>query len=137
MDIGTSGNFAMFGWAGAVLTVAYHFYQIKHAIKAEREEFKAEVIQEAKQGDLELKNALEARREVLYNELESKIDALSAKLHVLETSVDKEFGHMRDAFNGELKNLSGKLEDLRTELRGQHGQLVGLLGKMIDRQGKD
>lgn len=87
----------------------------------EREREAARILQEAKEEDAKNRK-----------ELEVQIDALSTALENLEISVNKDFDHIRETYNGEIRNLGQKIEDLRSELRNQHGQLVQLLTKMID-----
>jgi predicted nuclease with TOPRIM domain len=65
-------------------------------------------------------------------ELQAKLDKLNTRVETLEDSVEKDLHHLKETYNGELKNLATKIEDLRSELRNQHTQMVGLLTKMID-----
>lgn len=65
-------------------------------------------------------------------ELQAKLDKLNTRVETLEDSVEKDLHHLKETYNGELKNLATKIEDLRGELRNQHTQMVGLLTKMID-----
>lgn len=78
-----------------------------------------------------LKSAKEelAKKEL---ELQGKLDKLNTRVENLEESVDKDLQHLRETYNGEIRNLGQKIEDLRSELRNQHTQMVGLLTKMID-----
>lgn len=75
-----------------------------------------------------------AKEELLKKEVElqAKLDKLNARVENLEESVDKDLQHLRETYNGEIRNLGQKIEDLRSELRNQHTQMVGLLTKMID-----
>lgn len=112
------------GVAGMVTAVCAAIYQVNKVskiFKNDRKEFKAEMLQEAKENDAKLRHKFEA-----------DINALKAKLENLEENVNKDMDHLRETYNGEIRNLGNKIEDLRTELRNQHGQLVGLLSKMID-----
>lgn len=65
-------------------------------------------------------------------EIKAKIEALDTRIETLEHSVDKDLQHMRETYNSEIRNLGQKIEDLRSELRNQHTQMVSLLTKMID-----
>lgn len=78
-----------------------------------------------------LKSAKEelAKKEL---ELQAKLDKLNTRVETLEDSVEKDLQHLRETYNGEIRNLGQKIEDLRSELRNQHTQMVGLLTKMID-----
>lgn len=113
---------------GAWLTIR----KINNLHKKERETEAAKILQEAKENDNKIKAALESRREISYNELDAKIDSLKVRLENLEDNVSKDFAHVRETYNGEIRNLGNKIEDLRSELRDQHGNLVQLLTKMID-----
>lgn len=75
-----------------------------------------------------------AKEELIKKELElqAKLDKLNTRVETLEESVEKDLHHLKETYNGELKNLATKIEDLRSELRNQHTQMVGLLTKMID-----
>lgn len=75
-----------------------------------------------------------AKEELVKKELElqSKLDKLNIRVETLEDSVEKDLQHLRETYNGEIRNLGQKIEDLRSELRNQHTQMVGLLTKMID-----
>jgi hypothetical protein len=89
--------------------------------KKERDSEAAKVLHEAREMDALMKA-----------ELEGKIEALEKSLDNLESNINKDFDHMRETYNGEIRNLGQKIEELRSELRNQHGQLVGLLTKMIE-----
>lgn len=112
------GAFATLG--GAWLT----YKQIQKASKEEAEQNNAKILQEAKEEDSKIKV-----------ELESKIQALQAQLENLETNVNKDLEHFRETYKGEIRNLGQKIEDLRSELRDQHGNLVQLLTKLIEHRG--
>lgn len=102
---------------GAWLTVR----KIAKDLKKEKKEHAAEILQEAKE---EI-----ARKETALN---AKITELEGRHEALEKSVEKDLAHMRETYNGEIRNLGQKIEDLRSELRNQHTQMVQLLTKMID-----
>lgn len=92
----------------------------KDAEKSKKEQA-AEILQEAKEADALLKTQMNAK----YHDLELKVKNL-------EQSVEKDLGHLRETYNGAIMNLGQKIEELRSELRNQHGQLVQLLSKMLD-----
>jgi chromosome segregation ATPase len=102
---------------GAYLTVR----KISRDARREKKEQAAEILQAAKE-----------EMSLLKAELEGKIEHVETNLNSLEKSVEKDLSHIRETYNGEIKNLGQKIEDLRSELRNQHGQLVALLTKMID-----
>jgi hypothetical protein len=83
----------------------------------------AEILQDAKEADAVLK----ARFDNKFNELESEIK-------VVKEGVDKDISHLKETHNGEIRFLGQKIEELRSEVRNQHSQLVQLLSKMIDKK---
>jgi predicted nuclease with TOPRIM domain len=105
----------------AIGTLVLTMQKIFINFKKEKEEQAAKILQQAKEEDALLKAKLEA-----------KIEAFGVELKSLEVSVEKDMDHLRETYNNELKNLGSKIEELRSELRNQHGQLVQLLTKMID-----
>lgn len=103
---------------GAWLTVK----KIARDAKRTKKEQAAEILHAAKEADMEMKLKLDA-----------KIQALDAKVKNLEANVEKDLDHLKQTYNGEIRNLGQKIEELRSELRNQHGQLVALLTKMISK----
>ena len=75
-----------------------------------------------------------AREELAAKELalNARLNAMDTRIDSLESSVDKDLQHLRETYNGEIRNLGQKIEDLRSELRNQHTQMVSLLTKMIE-----
>lgn len=92
----------------------------KDSEKAKKEQA-AEILQSAKE-EIALKE----------KDLDLKITSAEARIDALEKSVEKDLAHLRETYNGEIRNLGSKIEELRSELRSQHSQMVGLLTKMID-----
>ncbi len=72
-------------------------------------------------------------RKLVQKEFEGRLAEIEQDLVAHRASVEKDFAHVRETYNGELKNLATKIEDLRSELRNQHTQMVSLLTKMIDK----
>jgi hypothetical protein len=66
-------------------------------------------------------------------QLESEIHDLRGEIKVIKEGHQKDMDHLRETYNGEIKFLGQKIEELRSEVRNQHAQLVQLLSKMIDR----
>lgn len=62
----------------------------------------------------------------------AEIKAVNERIDNHQDSVEKDFAHIRETYNGEIRNLGQKIEDLRSELRNQHGSLVHLLTKLIE-----
>lgn len=113
---------------GAWLTVR----KINKDFKKDRELEAAKILQDAKEAISKLEHQWKAKSEILYNELDGKIDDVSKDVQNLRDNVDKDLQHLRETYNGEIRNLGQKIEDLRSEIRNQHSQMVGLLTKMID-----
>lgn len=99
---------------------------LKSRISISREKEKkvhdAALLQIAKESDSTIKS-----------NLESKIKELDNKLNLLKESTEKDISHLRETYNSELRFLGEKIEELRKEVHSQHGQLVSLLTKMVDR----
>lgn len=110
----------VFGAIAAIASFVLTIQKVTKNAKQARMATEATILQEAKEED-----------KINRMELEGKITALETKLQALEESVEKDFSHVRETFNGEIRNLGQKIEDLRADLRNQHGQLVSLLTKMI------
>lgn len=81
-----------------------------------------QIIKEAKENDESLKQ-----------KLESKIEAIRAELKNLEFSVNKDIVHIKETQADQLKMLGDRIDVLREELQINHGNLVNLLTKLIDR----
>ncbi len=94
----------------------------KDAEKSKKEQA-AEILQEAKEADSELRIKMDA-----------KIHALEAKLKSVELSFNKDIDHLKESYSAELKNLSEKIEQLREQLNAQHSQLLSFLTKLIEKQ---
>lgn len=112
--------------AGAVTTIGGAIITIRKIIKEShkaKKESVAEILHAAKEADHEMRI-----------ELESKIQALGTKLSTLELSVEKDLSHLKEAYTSEIKNLGGKIEDLRNELRQQHAGLLDLLTKLVGKR---
>lgn len=120
---------------GAISSVVGAWLKIRGLAKDYRKERSletAKILQEAKEGDSKLKIYSDSKREMIIEQFNAKIQALETRLENLENSVAKDFAHVRETYNGEIRVLGDKIEDLRTELRTQHGQLITMLTKMID-----
>ena len=104
----------------ALATLVLTMQKISKNFKKDRDEHAAKILQAAKEEDSLIKAKLEAR-----------IEKVGAELKNLELNVNKDINHLRETYNGEIKNLGNKIEDLRSELKNQHGQLVQLLSEMI------
>lgn len=92
----------------------------------------AKILQEAKEEVNKKWVKAEADRLLFKQQMEAQISEVQADLDNYKEANEKDLQHLRETYNGEIRNLGTKIEDLRSELRNQHGQLVGLLTKMID-----
>lgn len=113
---------------GAWLTIR----KINKDYKKERDLESAKILQSAKEEVQKLKTELKSERTIKTAEIETQIESVQKDLDSHKASVAKDLEHFRETYNGEIRNLGQKIEDLRSELRNQHGQLVSLLTKMID-----
>lgn len=110
--------------AGVLITLGTLYMTVRKIQKdgeKSKKEQAAEILQAAKE-EIALKE----------KDLAAKLAALDTRIENLEESVDKDLQHLRETYNGEIRNLGQKIEDLRSELRNQHTQMVALLTKMID-----
>lgn len=71
-------------------------------------------------------------RKLIQKEFEGRLSELEQDIAAHKAAVEKDFAHVRETYNGEIRNLGQKIEDLRSELRNQHTQMVTLLTKMIE-----
>lgn len=129
LDQGTI--WALLGGAGGLLTCMYYMQSIVKNFKHDKEAFKAAILQEAKEAIAKEKAEILAERKVIHAELQNQIKSLENDLDNHKDNVQKDLSHIRETYNGEIRTLGDKIEDLRVELRNQHGQLVGLLSEMI------
>lgn len=115
---------AILAVAGAITVIGGSWLTVRKIQKdaqAQKKEQAAEILQAAKE-EIALKE----------KDLQARLNALDTRMDTLESSVDKDLHHLRETYNGEIRNLGQKIEDLRSELRNQHTQMVSLLTKMID-----
>lgn len=131
MTLDTGTIIAIFtGFAGLV-SCTYYLQAVAKNFRHDKELFEATILQKAKEAVSAAEAKLLADRQILLTTLESRIDSVEADLEAHRREVVKDLGHIRETYNGEIRNLGEKIEGLRRELRDQHGQLVGLLSEMI------
>lgn len=115
---------ALLPTAGVIITLGTAWLTIrkiaKEAAKTKKEQA-AEILQQAKE-EIAIKE----------REIHAQLKENENRIEALEKSVEKDLQHMRETYNGEIRNLGQKIEDLRSELRNQHTQMVSLLTKMIE-----
>ena len=112
--------YGVVGMAIAIATLVLSLQKVFRNFRKERDEYSAKILQTAKEED----NLLKAK-------LEAKITALDSQLMTLEISVNKDMSHLRHTYESEIKNLGTKIEDLRSELKNQHSQLISLLSDIF------
>lgn len=95
--------------------------KIQRDAKKERQVEAASILQAAKQHTNDLEERMNSQLELAKKDLEN-----------FKENVDKDLQHLRETYNGEIRNLGQKIEELRSEIRNQHSQMVNLLTKMID-----
>jgi sensor domain CHASE-containing protein len=95
---------------------------IGKSLKKARDEQAAFILQEAKEA-ISLVRA----------ELETSIKQNAWELENLKNDIDKDLGHLKESYRAEIKNLGDKIEELRTQVTQQHGSIVNLLSKLIDK----
>jgi|SRR5581483_2205084 len=110
--------------AGVVITLGTAWLTVRKIARdfeRSKKEQAAEILQSAKEADAAMKL-----------KLEGKIHDLESQVKNFKENVEKDLNHLRETYNGELKFLGQKIEELRSEVRNQHSQLVQLLTKMIE-----
>lgn len=115
---------AILSVATAVATIGGAYVTVLKIQKSRKEAKEAE-----RQAILDEVNQILALKE---QEFKAQVEEVSSRVDGLEASVKKDLDHIRETYNGEIRNLGEKIENLRTELRNQHGSLVQLLSKLID-----
>jgi hypothetical protein len=91
--------------------------EVRKAKKAEANR----IIEECKELDLVVKSKLEA-----------KINMLESQMQNLKSSVEKDLTSLKDNHAIELKNLSERVEQLRSDLATHNSQIIALLMKMAN-----
>ena len=123
MDLSSySSVLAPSGILSGAATLWYYGRKILKEIKKSKEESASKILEEAKQFDKEIKEKLEAR-----------IDLLENQLHNLEENVSKDINHIKETQASEIKNLASKIDELREELRTGHSSLIQLLTRLVDK----
>lgn len=110
--------------AGSIVTIGTAIsiiQKIFRNVKKAREEYNAQILQAAKE-EISLARL----------KLEARIKDVEADLDTLKVSLSKDLDHVKETHNAELKNLGEKIEEVRSELRFQHTQILQLLTKMVD-----
>jgi hypothetical protein len=115
IEVGSIVTVIITAWGG--------LWGIASKIRKEREAEAAKTLAEARKADA-----------VIKAEMESKIRLLEEKLKNIEHSVAQDFAHLKETYNGALANLAQKIEELRSELKNQHGNLVDLLTELIKKK---
>ena len=125
MDIPDMTQLQTWGFLGIAIGIATLVVTLQKVFKnfrKEREEYAAKVMQAAKEEDAILKAKLEAR-----------IERIDAQLKNLELNVSRDMLHLKETYTNEIKNLGEKIEALRSDLSSQHGSLLALLTKLVEK----
>lgn len=137
MEIGTTIEFStILAIAGAITVVGGAWLTVRKISKDYEKQGEleaAKILQTAKEEASKVKALLVSDRALMLQSIEIKIENVQANLDTHKSSVAKDLSHIRETYNGEIRNLGIKIEDLRAELRNQHSQLVALLTKMISK----
>jgi peptidoglycan hydrolase CwlO-like protein len=121
--VDSSGLQIIVAFSGGIITIGTAFLTVKKVLRniaVDKKRQANEILREAKE-EMD-------RREIV---LKNKITELETKIEELEKSVDKDLGHLKETFNGEIRNLAAKIEGLRDDLKEQHTQLLQILSKLI------
>lgn len=137
MEIGTTVEFStILAIAGAITVVGGAWLTVRKISKDYEKQGEleaAKTLQTAKEEASKVKALLVSDRALMLQSIEIKIENVQVDLDTHKASVAKDLSHIRETYNGEIRNLGIKIEDLRAELRNQHSQLVALLTKMISK----
>lgn len=97
----------------------------------EQETREAKVLQLAKEHVSRVKQELQSKSELDKKDFENAVADAIKQLNAFKASVEKELDHIREKQAGEIRVLGDKIEDLRSELRAQHGKLIDMLTELI------
>ncbi len=103
---------------GGIWTAYRH---VKFSLQAKKDRERQAILDKAKEelGRVEAK-------------LELKIRSLQEEIEIHKQNMDKDLSHMREMYDGELKNLGNKIDELRRDLSDQHSSMVALLTRLVD-----
>jgi peptidoglycan hydrolase CwlO-like protein len=111
---------AVVGALGSIGAVAVTFTTLKNSFKKELQK--------------EIADSIASARDIADADIRAfnlRIDSLSKEIASLENKIDKDIDHVKNIYNGEIRSLADKIENLREEVRHQHSQLVSLLTKLV------
>lgn len=103
---------------GAVYGAIRH---VGHKIRDKREKHKEEILGLAKEEMGRIRDSLENKIRDLEIELENQKD-----------NVAKDFSHIKEVYNAEIRALGDKIDSLRSDLSAQHTNMVNLLTKLVN-----
>lgn len=112
--------------AGAVTAVGGVIHVVQRIfanLKTKKEEYKRSILKQAK-----------AEAEAVRIDLEAQIKALEKELENQKLNVSKDFSHLRETYNAEIKALGEKIANLHLDLTNQHQSLVVLLTQLVNRK---
>ena len=117
-------NILLAGATGFITVIGAAYTTIKKWIlhsKNQKEQYKQDIMKQVRS---------EANK--IRVELEEKIEKVEVELETQKESIYKDLGFLKDSHNAEIRNLSGKIQELRDDLQTQHSQLVALLTRLVD-----
>lgn len=109
---------------GTIATVTLAFSKLK-------KNFKEEIGEEI---DAKIELAIQRAHSIAKSDLDlfkAKIEVLDKSIENMDQKFQREVEHIKETYNSEIRNLGGKIEELRSEVRHHHNQLIGLLSEMV------
>lgn len=64
-------------------------------------------------------------------QFQANLEKLEFKIDAMHTQFDSEIEHIKSTYNSEIRHLGEKLEELRSEVRHHHSQIIELLSKIL------
>ena len=120
IDIST----AFEGLGGAVTAIGGIYAALRHlkySSQNKKNNYRNQILEEGK-----------AEIDKVKEQLEERIRLLEVELKNQKESVSKDFSHLKEVYNQEIRVLGEKIESLRTDLAAQHSNMVALLTKLVD-----
>lgn len=122
MEIDPKNTLQLVGGITALAGMVYSLMKILRENKKSKKFESDAILEEAREMDTAIRI-----------KLESKIEVLTANLESLKASVNKDIEHVKETQTNELKNLSDRIESLRSEIVSYHSQLVTLLTTLVNK----
>lgn len=110
--------------AGAVTAFGglYTGYRhIRYSIQAKKDKERQELLDKANEEMLKVKK-----------DLEEKIQKLEAEVASQKENIYRDLGHLKEIYGTEMRVLSEKIDEIKSNLNDQHSAIVNLLTKLIN-----